>query len=93
MAEMSNHENCICDDLSSLPPPSPLHRQRCGVVGGQCINQGCSNYYPEERECQTCDECAERHCSCRRSVQAPPRIKRQRYVSDKSSDNKRTCGR
>ena len=81
MAEMSNHEDCM-DDLPLPPPPSRMHRQRFGVVGGVCINQGCSGYYPEERECQTCDACAERHCACRSSVQTLPRLKRKRCVSD-----------
>ena len=84
MAEMSNF------DVHSLLPLR-LHRQRCGVVGGECINQGCSNYYPEERECQTCDACSERHCPCRPSIQTPPRIKRQRDVSEyDSAENKRS---
>lgn len=87
---MFNHEDCITDDFPPLPPPSRLHRQRCGVPNGVCSNQGCSNYYPEERECRTCDACAERHCACRPSVQTLPRPKRQRDVSDyESAENKR----
>jgi hypothetical protein len=83
MAEMSNHEkDCIPDDLPPLPLPYRMHRQKCGVVGGVCIIQGCTNYYPHQRECQTCDSCAERHCACRSSVQHIPRPKRQHSDSD-----------
>lgn len=93
MAEMSNREeDCITDDFPPPPPPLRMHRQRYGVVGGLCINQGCLNYYPDERECQTCNACAERHCACRPGVQTLPRSKRRRGVSDESAENKRIRG-
>ena len=88
---MSNHNDCIYD-LPPQPPPLRMHRQMYGVVGGQCIT-GCGGTFPDERECRTCDACAERHCACRPGVQTLPRSKRRRGVSDyESAENKRIRG-
>lgn len=64
------------DEFPPLPQELPqLHRQRCGVVSGVCINSGCSGFFLDERDCQTCDACAVKHCTCKDSEQTLPRTK------------------